>query len=262
MKGNLKLLVVEDTKAAGSSHTRTALGLIKGIYETATGGEVTLTWDFTTRELAIPFISNVPSFGWCTDIYGRLKTEYGDKHDFYIFVVHKDHWPVSYGGIHNGIFQLPDRTPVSFVFSRLWESSYGMRITIEEEMAHSFNDWGGYRPPRPDLTKLFPISSAFAYDETIVHGWRWNYSEIYSKLKEYLIAWFPWSGESQEENESMIVDQVKLTQIFNELLLRDPDAGAVGYIGKEESFVRREVGASQERARIVALVGAARKVQD
>jgi hypothetical protein len=58
----------------------------------------------------------------------------------------------------------------------------------------------------------------------------------------------------------MIVDQVKLNQIFNELLFRNYDDMAQVYLKKEEEFVREEVGKSQERKNLIALVNAAKNL--
>lgn len=57
-----------------------------------------------------------------------------------------------------------------------------------------------------------------------------------------------------------IVDLAKLNQIYQEILFRAPEAGADGYLGKTEDEVRREVGSSQERKTLIALIEAARGV--
>lgn len=63
------------------------------------------------------------------------------------------------------------------------------------------------------------------------------------------------------KNKNMIVDEKKLNQIYHEILLREPDSAAKGYIGREEEFVRAEVGKSKERQRIIAIVNGARRLR-
>jgi len=59
-------------------------------------------------------------------------------------------------------------------------------------------------------------------------------------------------------NDKTMVDEAKLTQIYQELLFRVPDDGAKGYIGQDENAVREAVGSSQERKNLIALVNSAR----
>lgn len=60
--------------------------------------------------------------------------------------------------------------------------------------------------------------------------------------------------------KTYMVDEAKLTQIFQEILFRVPDDGAKGYIGQNEETVRAAVGSSEERQRLISLVNSARQV--
>lgn len=61
-------------------------------------------------------------------------------------------------------------------------------------------------------------------------------------------------------DKNIMVDEAKLTQIYQEILMRVPDEGAKGYIGQEEEIVRGIVGSCEERKDLIALVNAARRV--
>lgn len=56
------------------------------------------------------------------------------------------------------------------------------------------------------------------------------------------------------------VTKEKLNQIYNELLFREPDENSIDYLGRPEEEVRKAVGESEERRRLIALIGAARKL--
>lgn len=61
----------------------------------------------------------------------------------------------------------------------------------------------------------------------------------------------------------MIVTEEKLNQIFQEILvrpLRPGEAEASGYLGKEEEFVRTEVGKSSERQLVINAINAGRSL--
>jgi len=64
------------------------------------------------------------------------------------------------------------------------------------------------------------------------------------------------------KEENMIVDEAKLEQIYQELLIGSAadDPGAKNHLGKPEDEVRKAVGQSDERQRIIACVNAARNV--
>ena len=68
---------------------------------------------------------------------------------------------------------------------------------------------------------------------------------------------YDWALDASNE---MNITIDKLNQIYQELLFRNPDPGAEGYLGMEESFVRQKIGESFERKDLIALVEAARKI--
>lgn len=79
--------------------------------------------------------------------------------------------------------------------------------------------------------------------------------------RDYIIRYAMKAVATLKDNqENMIVDEAKLNQIYNEILFRDFDDGARGYIGKEENEVRAEVGKSEERMKLITLINAARNV--
>ena len=74
-----------------------------------------------------------------------------------------------------------------------------------------------------------------------------------------------WQGKKQINPETfnfnkgtIMVNKILLNQIFNELLCRLPDKEAESYIGKDEEFVRKEVGKSEECQLIINLINHAR----
>ena len=70
-----------------------------------------------------------------------------------------------------------------------------------------------------------------------------------------------WHKNLNNNNNKNMVDEKKLKQIYNEILLRDYDEGAKGYLGREEEFVRSEVVKSEERMKIISLINLAREIK-
>ena len=66
-------------------------------------------------------------------------------------------------------------------------------------------------------------------------------------------------SEWKELNKKKMTTE-KLNQIYNELLVRDADSLADGYLGYDEEFVRAEVGESEERKRIIRIIELAREL--
>ena len=85
-----------------------------------------------------------------------------------------------------------------------------------------------------------------SYDDT-TKELEWNYD--FSFCKRYYL-----NKKKQETN----MEKTKLSQIYNELLMREPDELADGYLSHEEEFCRAEVGKSEERQQIIRLVEWAR----
>ncbi|MFA6897203.1 MAG: hypothetical protein WCQ96_02880 [Patescibacteria group bacterium] len=89
-------------------------------------------------------------------------------------------------------------------------------------------------------------------------GWQWMGEDYFGFLKNI------WTLRDLINNEkTMIVDEAKLNQIYNELLLRDlkpEEALTNGYLGKDEDFVRAEVGKSSERQLVINAINAGRSL--
>ena len=56
------------------------------------------------------------------------------------------------------------------------------------------------------------------------------------------------------KTNNKIMDEQKLNQIYKEILFRDMDEGAEGYLGHDEKFVRSELMESSERRRLETLI--------
>jgi hypothetical protein len=89
------------------------------------------------------------------------------------------------------------------------------------------------------------------------NGWQWMGADYFGYLKNI------WTLRDLITNqENMIVDQAKLEQIYQEMLIGSAadDPGAKEHLGKTEDEVRKAVGQSDERQRIIACINAARSV--
>lgn len=59
----------------------------------------------------------------------------------------------------------------------------------------------------------------------------------------------------------IMITKKKLTEIYHELLCREPDNFAKGYLAYDEDFVRKELGKSKERQQLIKVVNFARKLR-
>ena len=82
-----------------------------------------------------------------------------------------------------------------------------------------------------------------SYDDT-TKELEWNYNFNFSK-RYYL---------KKKEANIMTIIREKLSQIYNELLMREPDESADGYLNHDEDFVREAIGKSPERWQLIAFV--------
>lgn len=273
LKGKLKLLVLVDPPMMGAVNVETALTDQQLNFEEATNGQITTSWEYKEFDFASmpwqrygPYPDGTyawgPNFAWVRELCEGIQAEHGDKYDFIQLVIDDSHWDRRditgrIGGYNLGLF-FPNSKPDYQVEVIRGKQSWGwisMKRIFDMELVHAFDQMAARIGV--NFNTLFDVAS-FDYD--VVHAQDprypiYEYRHIYTRTVDTLIKLFPYEGE-----EDMIVDEAKLNQIFNELLLRDADAGAEGYIGKEESFVRAEVGASAERLKIVRLVSAGREV--
>ena len=187
MKGNLRFLVVEDLPVVNATNLRHALFQIKETYEKSTGGDITVSWVFDKADLSDIQIH----YSWFSKQYRLFEQKYKDTVDFLVLVVSPTNWhQTTYWGIHSGIYKDFARNPysvIAFKNSPMY-TAYAPKITLSEEIAHSFNDWPKFRKPNVDVVALFGVQN---YDEEIVHGHRYDYGFVYEKLKPYFVEWFP-----------------------------------------------------------------------
>lgn len=90
-------------------------------------------------------------------------------------------------------------------------------------------------------------------------GWQWMGEDYFGHLGDsiWVLKDFIINGEN------MIVDKIKLEQIYQEILARglkpeENEAEKSGYLGLEEGFVRAAVGKSPERQRLIRIMEAVR----
>ena len=88
-------------------------------------------------------------------------------------------------------------------------------------------------------------------------GWQWMGEDYYRFLNN---MWVVRDLVTNEKN--MIVDEAKLEQIYQEILVRTSvgDEGSKNHLGKSEEEVRQAVGQSDERQRIIVAINAGRNL--
>ncbi len=259
MKALVKLLMVVDTKLVDTTaHARMDQALEKLAAEVlaSSNGEIGLSWVYgyaAFKESEIPWVRGTyngkvhyyPRAAWAqetNDLYDMENTSVQ-------LVIHPDNWkdPDSViGGIN--FFQ------TQIIHPKLSWGVNAWKITIEEELLHSFDNRGAEFDA--DFEAALGVDN---FDRDVVHktdpvtGKRdHDYSDVWSGAIEEIAKIYP--------NNDMLVDTAKLRQITNEILLRDPITGDEKWLNRPEDEVRAEVGATPERWDIINLYGAALKI--
>lgn len=269
MKANVKVILVVDYDLIGTEmHVdmeRAMAQLHKEVFQ-LTEGQTGITWQIVYHafnENDIAWVSGTyngklhyyPTAAWVQSINDR----YDQKNASVMLVIHPDNWKdpdARIGGIN--YFETQIIHPMPY-----WKWYSAWKLTIEHELLHSFDN-RQTRFPGVDFVKAVPHNKGgnpvVVWDRDVVHEtWpnslqhRNTFDYVWDQTVEEVAAIYP--------NEQTMVDHAKLVQITNEILLRDPIPGEDdAYIGRPEAEVRAEVGATGERMKIIALVGAARLV--
>lgn len=265
-EGKLKILVLIDSLLASSSALRVALEDQRRNFLESTQGRVTTEVTYQERPMGDVLWQPLgdyfhPSISWLTSMGEDWQRWYGDQYDFIQLVLDDSHWNKEnknnlVWGWNMGI-SYPASEPnyqVEIIRGSAGTGWIGFKRTFDMELVHAFDQLAAEKGH--NLNNLFDVPD---FDEDVVHGRdpRYNtfeYRHVYTKTVDILIELFP------NKEEPMLIDRDKLNQIFNELLFRNPDPGSEGYIGKEEDFVRAEIGASGERAKLIELISSARNI--
>lgn len=122
-------------------------------------------------------------------------------------------------------------------------SGYGNR-GIHSDLASRFHRLGFVRD-----TNCFAglIELCFINNKDEINFLKNNYQLIAKALYTGICNSY---GIREEQEDMRIVTQEILAEIYWDMFVRTPDAGAQGYIGKEETFVRAELRKSAERKEV------------
>ena len=265
-KADIVQFRIIDTAFTSLANLNQAHNLLRGDFEIATQGAVSHSWidgkrfDYATMvwQRYGPYSNGTyawgPNFDWVKNLLqGFVIPENALNVEL---VIHNKNWKIDEDnngrvwGYNLGMF-FGDRQ-VQVVRSREEQGASVLLKTISMELAHAFDNFAD--KVNINLEQLFDVVS---WDEDVIHGRDprypvYDYRPVYAKLKPILITLFPFMAN--------LVDEAKLTQLYQEILFRAFDPGASAYIGNEEDFVRRELLQSRERANLKALVSAARSV--
>ncbi len=272
-EGKLKLLLLVDPAMVGATNLETALQSQQLNFEEATSGRISTSWEYRELDFSLmpwqrygPYKNNSyswgPRFSWVQELCRAIQAEDGAKYDFIQLVIDESNWDKrdstgNVWGYNLGLF-FPDSRPdyqVQVIRANKTSGWIGVKRTLDMEIVHAFDQMA--LRIGVNFNTLFDVTS---FDNDVVHAADprytiFEYRHIYTRAVESLIELFPFVGD-----DNMPVDQAKLNQITNELLFRDPIAGEETYIGRSERDVRAEIGALNERVKLIALVGSARNV--
>ena len=274
LKGKLRLLLLVDPAMMGAANLETALQSQKLNFEEATNGRMSTSWKYR------PFMFDTmpwqrygpysdgsyswgPKFSWVQELCESIQAEDGPGYDFIQLVIDDTNWDRrdSTGNVwgYNLGWFFPNSRPdyqVEVIRAKKAWGWVGIKRTLDMELVHAFDQMA--LRIGVNFNTLFDVAS---FDNDVVHAADprypiFEYRHVYTRAVDTLIELFPFVGD-----DNMPVDQAKLNQIINELLLRNADAQDEHYLSRPEAEVRAEVGQLQERMNIIAVVGAARNVQ-
>ena len=115
----------------------------------------------------------------------------------------------------------------------------------------------------PALIEAYHAVECYYIDDKYIY----IYDSVFGRPKKRLTINYPvlfaksfrTLPEDWKVKNTMKVDKKKLSQIYNELLCREPDYPlAESWLNYEEEFVRKSIGESEERIKIIRLVEKAR----
>lgn len=140
------------------------------------------------------------------------------------------------------------------VFQKKWKGGgYWIHFKGKSGILHKFAHLSRYYY---GLGNHIPVGAIMAL--TGASGWLCRGAHLHYEMWQNRQQINP---ETFNFNKLMKVDNQKLHQIYNEILLRIADKDAQGYLGLEEEEARRLIGGSEERKLLIRLVEIARGIK-
>ena len=266
MKGLVKIKLVLDKALIGTNTLiwmNRALESLSGAVNEQSQGQLGIQFDIYNTEFSEENIDWVkgtyrgrehwyPSAGWAQE----MNDLFDEENTSVMLVIAPENWKNNasvIGGIN--YFQ------TQIIHPQLYWKLSAWRETIEHEFMHSLDNRA---TQFPNIDLILDIGTnnhgkeVDNWDQDVVHesdenGVHLNdFDYVWQRCVEAIAEMYPYS---------MRINRDKLVQITNELLFRDPTPTEEDiYVGKEEDFVRADVGSLDERWKYVALINSARNI--